>query len=80
MLAVLQALQDSQQRVRSMALIHEKLYQSESLAQIDYAELHIRDLSASLCHSYDAGAEGHSVDVGPGAGALRASIPPCRAA
>jgi len=35
---LLQAFQDSQQRVRSMALVHEKLYQSADLAHIDFAE------------------------------------------
>lgn len=32
------ALRDSQLRVNSMGLIHEKLYQSESLAEIDFAQ------------------------------------------
>ena len=35
---VLEILQDSQNRVRSMALIHEKLYQSENIAQVDLGE------------------------------------------
>jgi PAS domain S-box-containing protein len=47
----LQALGDSQTRVRSMALIHEKLYQSQSLADIDFSE-YVRSLSSDLFRSY----------------------------
>jgi PAS domain S-box-containing protein len=43
--------QDSQNRVRSIALVHEKLYQSESLSQIDIAE-YIRDLAKNLFRAY----------------------------
>ena len=39
--------QESQNRVRSMALIHEKLYTSEDLAHIDIAA-YVHDLTASL--------------------------------
>ncbi|MCX6138455.1 MAG: PAS domain S-box protein [Ignavibacteriales bacterium] len=41
---------ESQGRVKSMALIHEKLYQSENLASIDFLE-YIRDLTDSLQRS-----------------------------
>jgi len=43
--------QESQNRVRSMALIHEKLYTSEDLAHIDIAA-YIHDLTAFLLSTY----------------------------
>ncbi len=46
-----QALQDSQQRIRSMALVHEKLYQSDNLARIDFAE-YIQDMVDYLVMLY----------------------------
>jgi len=42
---------DSQNRVRSMALIHEKLYQSRDLARIDFAA-YIRELAGYLFRAY----------------------------
>lgn len=45
------AFEDGKHRVRSMALIHEKLYQSQNLAQVDLAE-YIEDLVRYLSHSY----------------------------
>jgi PAS domain S-box-containing protein len=50
-IGTLQALRDSQSRVRSMALIHEKLYQSQSLAKIDFAE-YVQSLTKDLFRSY----------------------------
>ncbi len=41
----------SQNRIESMALIHEKLYQSKDLAQIEFAE-YLRELVSSLFSSY----------------------------
>ncbi|MBD2185076.1 sensor histidine kinase [Planktothrix sp. FACHB-1355] len=43
--------QESQNRVRSMALIHEKLYRSKDLSKIDFAE-YIRELTINLFRSY----------------------------
>lgn len=50
----LKIFEESQIRVRSMAIIHEKLYQSDNMAQINFAE-YIHDLLAYLFRSYDAG-------------------------
>ena len=46
-----EALQDSQNRIRSMALIHEKLYRADDLARIDLSE-YTRDLSSYLFRMY----------------------------
>ncbi|HIE30271.1 TPA: response regulator [Candidatus Poribacteria bacterium] len=47
----LQIFKDSQNRIRSMALIHEKLCQSENMANIDL-DSYIRDLANSLYRTY----------------------------
>lgn len=47
----LKILQESQDRVRSMALVHETLYRSENLAAVDFAE-YARNLGAQLVQSY----------------------------
>jgi PAS domain S-box-containing protein len=52
-----QLFRDSQNRVRSMALIHEKLYQSSDLARIDIKE-YIQSLSSYLVRSFAAEAQG----------------------
>jgi PAS domain S-box-containing protein len=46
-------LRDVTDRVRSMALVHEKLYQSESLARVDFAE-YARSLLSYLWRAYKA--------------------------
>jgi two-component system, chemotaxis family, CheB/CheR fusion protein len=49
-------LQDSQNRVRAMALIHEILYQSPNLANLNFAE-YVRTLVNNLFASYDVNRE-----------------------
>ncbi|MBO3458562.1 CBS domain-containing protein [Aetokthonos hydrillicola Thurmond2011] len=45
--------QDSQNRIRAMAMIHENLYQSDDLARIDFSD-YIRNLTNNLIRSYSA--------------------------
>ena len=47
----LRSFQVSQDRIRAMALVHEKLYQSDDLARIDFGE-YIRSLAVDLGSSY----------------------------
>ena len=47
----LKAVKDGQSRVRSMALVHEKFYQSDELSEIDFAE-YIEKLCHYLYQSY----------------------------
>ncbi|MBP7693199.1 MAG: PAS domain-containing protein, partial [Anaerolineales bacterium] len=49
----LEVLRDSQNRVRSMALVHEKLYRSPDLARIDLAE-YTQSLASQLLRTYAA--------------------------
>lgn len=54
------ALRNSQLRIRSIAMIHEKLYQSESLYDISF-DIHLKELVQTIQHTY---AEvGEKIDV-----------------
>lgn len=69
---ILEALEDSQSRVRSMALIHEQLYQSQDLARIDFSDYLkklISSLKRSLSHlaatiSLEVAADGIFLSIG----------------
>ncbi len=61
----LKALQESQNRIRSMALVHEKLYQSGDLSRIDFGE-YAEKLVGNLLTSYgvDTGRIGIEMKIG----------------
>jgi len=48
-----QMLRELQERARAMALAHEKLYQSQNLARIDFGD-YLHDLVDNLSHAYGA--------------------------
>jgi len=52
---VIEMLKESQNRVRSMALVHEQLYQSKDLSNIDFAE-YIENLAHNLFQAYEINA------------------------
>lgn len=56
------AFKDCQHRIRSMALVHEKLYQSGDLAHIDFPG-YIRELIKRLYHSTDFGPTEVDVEI-----------------
>lgn len=53
-------LRDSQQRIKSMAMIHEKLYESEALADIGF-DRHLRELVESISQTYST--DEYDVDI-----------------
>ncbi len=59
---ILEMLKESQNRVRSMALVHEHLYQSKDLSRIDFAE-YIRNLSSHLFQAYEVKARGVKLNI-----------------
>jgi PAS domain S-box-containing protein len=58
-------LRESQNRIRSMSLIHERLYQSKDFSTIDAGE-YIRDLSHSLFTTYAVDTERISLNIDAG--------------
>jgi len=56
---------ESQDRVRSMALIHEKLYQSKDMVRIDFAE-YIRSLTTYLLRSHSIYPETITLEIKAG--------------
>ena len=67
---------DSEQRVRSMALIHEKLYGSDDLTRVDFPG-YLQSLVSELLRSYapDPGTVSISLDVGDIAFGIDTAIP-----
>jgi len=53
--AVFEMFKESQRRIRSMALIHERLYQSSDLSRIEFSQ-YLRNLTTHLFHSYQVDA------------------------
>lgn len=50
---ITEALKDSQFRIQSMALVHEKLYESENLAYIDY-DRYVKDLMQAIISMHES--------------------------
>jgi PAS domain S-box-containing protein len=55
-------LQDSQNRIKSMALIHEKLYQSDNMAQVNFSE-YVNSLITNLYSSYSINKENIKLNI-----------------
>ena len=66
--AMRSVLQDVTHRVRSMALVHEKLYQSANMAQVEFAEYARKSRELPLAGPRDYGVR-RPAGPGPGAGA-----------
>jgi len=58
----LDLLMDSQNRVRSMALVHQKLYQSADFSEINFTE-YLRQLSGHLLNSFKTNPEIVNIDI-----------------
>jgi PAS domain S-box-containing protein len=58
----LEMFKESRGRVKSMALIHERLYRSQDLARVDFAE-YVRQLAEDLYRSYKVSSEEIELEV-----------------
>jgi PAS domain S-box-containing protein len=58
----LELLNESQNRIRSMAMVHEALYQSSNLAEVDFGD-YLRNLATYLFASYSDSALGICLDL-----------------
>lgn len=59
---IVEMLKESQNRVRSMALVHEQLYQSKDLSRINFAE-YIQNLAANLFQAYEVNKNGVELEI-----------------
>lgn len=59
---ILDIFQEAQNRIGSMALIHEKLYQSKDLARVNFSD-YIRDLADNLFYSYEVNSQAVELNV-----------------
>lgn len=71
-----QVFRDSQSRVKAMALVHERLYQSADLARIDFSG-YVQDVTNHLLRSYQTGPHGIRLrlDVDPVALNIDTAVP-----
>lgn len=65
---------ESQNRVKSMALIHEKLYHSNTLSRIDF-DMYMRDLTAQLFRTYNVRDVSLDIEVEPSSFGVDTAIP-----
>jgi len=70
----LEQLRESQHRIRSMALIHERLYQSKNLASIDFDE-YVKSLCSYLIRSYNPQCVRLEITIGRISLPINAAIP-----
>ena len=59
---IIEMLKESQNRVRSMALVHEQLYHSKDLSKINFAE-YIHNLATNLFQAYEVNENGVKLNI-----------------